>query len=212
MLLDFPDSSEALMKSFRSKLRNKIKIPVKGGLNTIIGGLELLDDFYHVFSINMRDLGSPVHAKRLVKNVLEGFSHNARIILVQKDKIPVAGSVVVGFKETLQNPWASALRKYSSLRPNTLLYWSMLEYACDNGFSRFDFGRSSSGEGTYKFKEQWGAKPLPLFWYYISLDGKPFPIHSSEKSKFDKAIRVWQKLPIPVSNLLGPSIRKHIGL
>ena len=32
-------------------------------------------------------------------------------------------------------------------------------------YAFFDFGRSSEGEGTYKFKKQWGAKPTPLVWY-----------------------------------------------
>jgi len=35
---------------------------------------------------------------------------------------------------------------------------------------------------------------------------------TSEKSKFDKAIHYWQKLPVPVTKILGPMIRKHIGL
>ena len=44
--------------------------------------LELLDDFYDVFLINMRDLGSPVHSKKLMKNVLEEFPDKARIVIV----------------------------------------------------------------------------------------------------------------------------------
>ena len=119
---------------------------------------------------------------------------------------------MVGFRDTLENPWASSLREYSRLSPNMLLYWTMLEYACDKGFKRFDFGRSSPDEGTYKFKKQWGAKPEPLHWHYISLNGKPLQQGTSEKSKFEKAIRLWQKLPVPVTKTLGPMIRKHIGL
>ena len=93
-----------------------------------------------------------------------------------------------------------------------LLYWTMLEYACGNGFSYFDFGRSSPGEGTYKFKEQWGAEPNPLYWHYISLDGQPTDEKTDEKSKFEKAIQYWQKLPVSITKVLGPMIRKHIGL
>jgi hypothetical protein len=93
-----------------------------------------------------------------------------------------------------------------------LLYWAMLEYACDNGFTYFDFGRSSPGEGTYKFKEQWGAKPTPLHWHYISMDGQPLDTTISEKSSFELAAHVWKKLPIPVTRAIGPRVRKYIGL
>ena len=212
MLLNLPESSEILMKSFKAKLRSQIKKPLKEGLKYKVGGVELLDDFYKVFSINMRDLGSPVHSQKLMRIVFEEFPKESRIVMVYKDDQPIACSLIVGFKDTLENPWASALREYSRLSPNMLLYWTMLEYACDNGLKYFDFGRSSPDEGTYKFKEQWGAKPTPLHWHYISLDGQSIGEETSEKSKFEKAIRYWQKIPVPITKIIGPMIRKHIGL
>ncbi len=212
MLLKLPESSETLMKSFKSKLRSQVKKPIKEGLVSKVGGIELLDDFYKVFSINMRDLGSPLHSKKLIMHVLEAFPGKARIVLVYKDSEPLACSLIAGFNDTLENPWASALRQYNRLSPNMLLYWTMLEYACDNGYKFFDFGRSTPDEGTYKFKEQWGAKPEPFHWHYISLNSQPINEDTSKKSKFDKAIQYWQKLPVPVTKILGPMIRKHIGL
>lgn len=213
MLLDLPDSSKILIKSFKSKLRSQIKRSVKEGLYSKIGGFELLEDFYRVFLINMRDLGSPVHSKGLFRCVLKEFSERAKVVVIYKNDQPMAGSLIIGFKNTLENPWASALRKYSRFSPNMLLYWSMLEYACDNGFLCFDFGRSSPGEGTYKFKQQWGAGPTTLYWHYVLLYGRRVDKEEkSEKSGFEKFIRCWQKLPVPVTRILGPMIRKHIGL
>ncbi|MBW2661972.1 MAG: GNAT family N-acetyltransferase [Deltaproteobacteria bacterium] len=146
------------------------------------------------------------------KSVLEEFPDKAKIVIIYKENKPIACSLMVGFKHILENPWASALRKYSRLSPNMLLYWAMIEYACDNGYSLFDFGRSSPGEGTYKFKKQWGAEPEPLHWHYISINGKSVINSASKKSKFTKAIQYWQKLPVSVTKIIGPMIRKHIGL
>ena len=212
MLIGLPESSDQLMKSFKSKLRSQIRRPLKEGLTATIGGVNHLDDFYRVFSINMRDLGSPVHSRRLIQNVLYEFPDKARIVIIYKDEFPVSGSMIIGFKDTLENPWASSLRQFSRLSPNMLLYWTMLQYACSNGFKEFDFGRSTPGEGTYKFKEQWGAKPISLHWHYISENGQPVNIATTDKSKFAEAIQYWQKLPVPVANIIGPQIRKHIGL
>ena len=212
MLLKLPESSEILMKSFKSKLRSQIKKPIKEGLFAKTGGLELLNDFYHVFTKNMRDLGSPVHSKKLIQNVCEAFPDRSRIVIVYQDKQPMASSLVVGFKDTLENPWASALREHRRLSPNMLLYWTMLEYACDNGYKFFDFGRSSSNGGTYKFKEQWGAEPAPLAWDHVSFNSRSTDNAVSDKPKFGKAIRYWQKLPVSITKIFGPLIRKHIGL
>jgi len=212
MLLNLPESSELLRGSFKSKLRSQINKPLKEGCTCSIGGLELLKDFYKVFLVNMRDLGSPVHSVDLMRHVLREFPERSRIFVVYKSEEPVASALVVGFDKVLRNPWASSIRKYASLSPNMLLYLRMLEFACDNGYRIFDFGRSTKGEGTYNFKEQWGAVGAPLYWHYVSLDGKVPNPESVGKERFETATRYWQKLPLIVTRVIGPSIRKHISL
>ncbi len=71
---------------------------------------------------------------------------------------------------------------------------------------------SSKEEGTFKFKEKWGAKPTPLHWCTISMDGKAVDSAISKKSKFDNAIKIWQKMPVGFTKIIGPSVRKHISL
>ena len=212
MLLDLPDSSEQLMTSFKSKLRSQIRRPLKDGLTAKVGGTELLNDFYIIFAENMRDLGSPVHSKRFIENLLNELPESTRILIVYKDDTPLACSLTLGHGKILANPWASSLRRYSRLSPNMLLYWSMLEYACENGFTAFDFGRSTPDEGTYKFKKQWGAKESPLCWQIFSNQTETSNSSTTDKSKFELAMQVWKKLPVSVSKVLGPVVRKNIGL
>lgn len=212
MLLKLSESSQLLMESFKSKLRSQIQKPIKEGLTARLGHVEQLEQFYRVFAINMRDLGSPAHSKRLMLNVMNTLPEKTKVAIVYKGNQPLACSLVVGFQGILENPWASALRKYSRLSPNMLLYWTMLEYACDNKFICFDFGRSSPEEGTYKFKEQWGAQPSILYWYYLSLNCHRTGSQGSEKDRFAQFIALWRKLPAPIATAIGPSIRKHIGL
>jgi serine/alanine adding enzyme len=212
MLLRLPASSAMLLKSFKSKLRSQVGKALKEGFTTRVGRLELLEDFYKVFLVNMRDLGSPVHSVSLMRHALLAFPEHARIIVVYRSTEPVAAALVIGFGNALRNPWAASLRKYASLGPNMLLYLRMLEYACDQGYGAFDFGRSSPGEGTYRFKEQWGAVPQPLYWHYLSLDGRMPDPEDAGKGRFETAMRCWQRLPVMVTRILGPRIRKHISL
>jgi CelD/BcsL family acetyltransferase involved in cellulose biosynthesis len=103
--------------------------------------------------------------------------------------------------------------QYNGLSPNMLLYWTLLAYSCEQGARYFDFGRSTPDAGTYRFKEQWGAKPTPLHWHSISINGRTTKKDSqSEKSKFEMAVKYWKKLPVPISNAVGPLIRKRISL
>ncbi len=212
MLLTLPGSSAELVKSFKSKLRSQINKPLKEGCTCRIGGLDLLEDFYKVFLVNMRDLGSPVHSKALIQHVLEAFPEHSRIFAVYHSGTPIAASLVTGFNGTLRNPWASSDRRYAAISPNMLLYSRMLEFACDQGYRTFDFGRSTPGEGTFKFKEQWGAMAAPLHWYVLSTVGAPPEPEDSPAERFKPAARCWSKLPLAVTRFLGPRIRKHISL
>ncbi|NLD98541.1 MAG: FemAB family PEP-CTERM system-associated protein [Fibrobacter sp.] len=210
MTLELPDTSDALFASFPAKLRSQIRKPQKEGCYSVNGGIELLDDFYDVFTHNMRDLGSPVHSRSLMKNMLIEDPLHTRIFVVYHDKIPVACSLVGGYKDVLVNPWASFKRSNQKIAPNMMLYWEMLRFAIENNYRHFDFGRSTPDEGTYKFKAQWGAVPHQLYWYsYNKKTGMGNPGTLNSRSTF---IRVWQKLPLAVTRAFGPVIRRGIHL
>jgi FemAB-related protein (PEP-CTERM system-associated) len=209
--LEIPKNSEILWKSFSSKLRSQIRRPTKGGMYSHFGREDELDGFYTVFSVNMRDLGTPVYPKEFFANILKQFPETTWICTVYtKEGRPVASGFLIGFKETLEIPWASSLRSYNQDSPNMLLYWSVLTFACQNGYRVFDFGRSTPGEGTYKFKEQWGAKPVQLYWHYWLKNGGPLPELNPDNPKYKIMIKIWQKLPVSLARWIGPHIVKNL--
>jgi len=210
MRLSLPSSYEDLQKQFPSKLRSQVRRAQKEGMVARVGGVECLDEFYAVFSRCMRDLGTPVYAKRFFGKILEVFPKDAHICIVSHQDTPVAAGFLYGFRSSLEIPWAASDKRFNKLSPNMLLYGKVLEYACQQGFQVFDFGRSSPDSGTYKFKAQWGAQPHQLYWYYWMKDGRDVPQLNPQNPKYALAIRLWQTLPVPVANLLGPHIVKHL--
>ena len=72
------------------KARNQVRKAEKSGLTVTRGGAELLGDFYTVFARNMRDLGTPVYARRLFDEVARVFPERARVIVVRLKDAPVA--------------------------------------------------------------------------------------------------------------------------
>lgn len=211
MRLALPQTTDMLFSSFPAKLRSQIRKPQKEGCVSKNGGLELLDDFYEVFVHNMRDLGSPVHTKALMKSMLTHDPQHIRIFVIYHNNIPAACSMVCGYKDSLVNPWASFKRTYQKIAPNMLLYWEMLSFAINNNYKFFDFGRSTPGEGTFKFKEQWGAKPEQLYWYTCSRNKLLDKEEVSDGSK-GSFIKMWQRVPLPVTKIIGPLIRRNIHL
>ena len=210
MVLDLAENAEAQWQGFNAKLRNQVRKAEKSGLTAEVGGNEFLDSFYAIFVRNMRDLGTPVYGRKFFEEVLRAFSDYSRIIVVHLEGNPIAAGLITWFRDTVEIPWASSIRDYNRFCPNNLLYWTALQYALSNGFKKFDFGRSTPGEGTYKFKEQWGAQPIQLNWQYILPKGALLPELNTKNPKFNLAIKVWQKLPLSVSRFLGPHIVKNI--
>ena len=217
MLLDLPETSDILLSGFKAKLRSQIKKAVKNGLTADLGRSDQhLDDFYEVFTCNMKDLGSPTHSRRWFQEIRDNYMDDMIISVVKYEGTAVGAGIVL-FKDSIASiPWASTKRKYNRLAPNMLLYWSLLEYTTNHGYKLFDFGRSTYGEGTYNFKKQWGAKPLSLNWTtYDTLDVciKQDISSASGNNRLRSLIEsTWRKLPLALTVVVGPRIRKYISL
>jgi FemAB-related protein (PEP-CTERM system-associated) len=210
--LPLPKDPGQLWALLNAKVRNQIRKAERSGLSVEFGQSEKLDDFYETFACNMRDLGSPVHARGFFQGVLDAFGDQARIAIVRKDAQAIGGLIALAFKNAMIVPWASSLRQYLSWCPNMLLYWETLRSACLEGFQRFDFGRSSRNSGTYRFKRQWGAVEEPLFWYTIPITASSRPRLSSANPKAALLAQLWRYLPLQVTRWLGPHIRKSLTL
>ncbi len=209
--LDLPSDAEILWKGFKAKLRSQIRRPMKEEMYARRGGLELLNDFYYVFCRNMRHLGTPVYGKALFRTILQRLPKQAFLIVVySRERQPVAGAFLLGYKKTLEIPWASSLRQYNRFSPNMLLYWEVLKAAIEKGYTVFDFGRGTKEGGTYRFKKQWGGREVQLYWYYALAPGAQPPAVNKENPKFQAAIKVWRRLPLWFTNLIGPSIVKNL--
>jgi FemAB-related protein (PEP-CTERM system-associated) len=211
MLLPLAESADALWTALDRKVRNQVRKAEKSGLTPDAAGAETLKDFYDVFAHNMRDLGTPVYSRRFFQDVLATFPDRASLVVVREagSRRPVATALTWRWRDTVEVPWASSLREFNAMAPNNLLYWTIIQRAIAGGASVLDFGRSTPGEGTFHFKRQWGAEPLPLCWEYDLIDGG-LPDQSPKNPKFGLAIRMWKQLPVPIANAIGPRIVRSI--
>ena len=210
MRLGLPSEYEILWKTFPPKLRSQIRRAQKAGMSVRMGGREILEDFYRVFSRNMWDLGTPVYERIFFDKIVEVFPKDTRVCVVYLRDHPVAAGLLYGFRTMLEIPWASSDRRYNHLASNMLLYSKVLDYACKEKFQVLDFGRSTPGAGTYRFKEQWGARPVPLSWAYWAPTANQLPDISPKNPRYELPIRIWKRLPLVVANRLGPLIARSI--
>lgn len=210
MLLDLPDDPAVLQKRLGAKRRSQIRRPLKEGPEVHKGGRELLPLFYPVFAETMRDLGTPVYSRHFFEAICATFPKDVAVVAITLKGKPVAAAFLIGFKDTLEIPWAGTLREVNPISMNMLLYWEVICLAIERGYRRFDFGRSTRDSGTYHFKRRWGAEPQPLHWHYWLAPGETLPQLNPDNAKFRLAIRAWQTLPLPLANALGPPIARNL--
>jgi serine/alanine adding enzyme len=209
MRLALPGTAEALMKSFKSKLRSQVKKSFENPFSVHWGRTELLPEFYFLFARNMRDLGTPVYSPKLFESILGAFPETSELCVVRLVGKPVAGALLLHNRGITEVPSASSLREFNSTGANMWMYWQLLQRAMERGSATFDFGRSSLESGTYKFKEQWGAVPHPAVWQYYVRSGAPEDMRPNSPKR-QRLIQAWQKLPVWVTRWVGPSIVRGI--
>jgi FemAB-related protein (PEP-CTERM system-associated) len=203
--------ADAYWKSLDAKVRNQVRKAEKSAVTVKWGREAYLDDFYRVFCVNMRDLGSPTHSKAFFKSVLEHFP-GAEVGAAYREGRCIGGLFRILWRGTLAIPWASTLKEERVHCPNNALYWESIRHAFEQGCRLVDFGRSSRDEGTYRFKKQWLAAESPLHWYQFDVKGEALKeVRHASAGKLGMMKSVWARLPLGVANFAGPMLRGNIS-
>jgi FemAB-related protein (PEP-CTERM system-associated) len=202
------DPEKTFLKIPRKK-RYRIREGIKHGLEFKVNAISP-DDFFNVYSRNVRQLGTPVFPRRLFEEGRRQFGQDCRIFSVHLDGKVVAGVWALFHKDEYVSHFGASLKQYGHLSVNNFMYWMLIKYGCENGYRLFDFGRSKRGTGSCEFKEHWGMTMMPLQYQYALVRRTSMPDTSPLNPKFAMGIRAWQKLPLSVTRVLGPIISKHL--
>lgn len=203
------DIEEFWTDGLPSKVRSQVRRPRKEGMECALGP-DQIPAFYRVFSENMRDLGTPVHGKGLFDALARLFPDQVVVGAVYHEGDPVAGGFGFFWEGELEMTWASSLRRFNRMAPNMMLYWNFMEETVRRGGRFFNFGRSTPGTGTHRFKKQWGGDDVPLHWTEWRRDGASGDPGQESGGLVDRATSLWSRLPLPVANRLGPLVSRHI--
>jgi FemAB-related protein (PEP-CTERM system-associated) len=196
--------SDANLKRLPKDTRYMIRKAEKAGLR-VARGAEQIDVFYELFAQSMHRLGTPVFPRALFSNILEEFPERTQLMLIYDGSEAMTGVLSFFFRDAILPYYAGATPRATRLAANNFMYWKLIQWAGEQGFRSFDFGRSKKGTGAFAFKSQWNMQVEPLDYQVLLVKRRTVPNFSPVNPKFGMAIRLWQNLPLPVANWLGPS-------
>lgn len=206
-----PDDDAELLAIPR-KQRAEVRKGLEKALTIEIGSDQRdIDWHYAVYAESVRNLGTPVFPKKLMQSVLQAFAADADILTVLNNGTPVASVLSLYHRQCVMPYWGGGTREARRLRANDVLYFALMNHARRKGCTDFDFGRSKTGSGAYHFKKNWGFEPEPLAYAVYTADGQPPRDLNPNNPKYRAQIILWQRLPLVVTNRIGPWIAKGLG-
>jgi FemAB-related protein (PEP-CTERM system-associated) len=204
------DNSDEILANVKKKQRAVIRHSFKNDLTCDISNQ--IEPFYNLLSQSYRNLGTPIFSKKYFENLLDVFVDDIDIAVI-KDSDNKASVAVMNFYFNGQvSPYyggGSADSRF--IKSADFMYYQVMCSAREKGCTSFDFGRSKNDSGPYKYKKNWGMDPQPLHYYYHLVKATELPNLSPNNPKYKMFINLWQKLPLKLSQLLGPFLSKYLG-
>jgi FemAB-related protein (PEP-CTERM system-associated) len=164
---------------------------------------------YAVYAESVRNLGTPVFPRSLFEAVLDEFGDDADVLTVRKDGLPLASVLSLYHRGTVMPYWGGGTSMARPTRANDMMYFALMRHARERGCTRFDFGRSKAGTGAAAFKHNWGFEGVSLAYAKRS-SGKARSVNPLDP-QYSRKVQLWQKLPLPIANRLGPMIARGLG-
>ena len=206
---EISDAAETNMLAIPRKQRAMVRKGIKEELHAEVD--QRVDRLYGMYSASLRNLGTPVFSKRYLQILKEVFGDACDIITVLKHERPVASVLNFYFRDEVLPYYGGGTQEARAVAGNDFMYWQVMERAREKGCRLFDYGRSKRGTGAYDFKTYWGFAPEPLYYEYYLVKRKEMPNLSPTNPRFGKAIELWRRLPLRLTQLVGPPVAKYLG-
>ena len=206
--LDINRPIDDILGGFKKQMRTRIRKSEKQGL-TFYQGQERIDDFYNLFAQGQKELGTPVLPKQYFISVFKHLSNHALMMIAYKNDVPIGGKLLIKYKDRVIMTRGCYPNGYKHLLANYYLTWILIQQLALGPYHILDFGRSAPGSGGHLYNSNWGPEEIPIYTDYII--GKPgsIPDLKPESSRYGYASRIWRKLPLPLTKLVGPKLSRY---
>lgn len=204
VVLDLSLGSARLFKELDKKRRNCIRSAMRNGLEIFEASTQQdLADYYSIYSRWFVTPRKKIGGEKLSFEFFQQRFHlreNVRMFLARSSGQIIAGITLRFFPGgTVEYSSNSSLDAFLHLKPNDLLLWNAIEWACAEGFRRFSLG------GTHRFLREFGGTMAPIYRYRLD---RTFLRQYEMKEKLMEWGRIkLRQMPAPIET----AVRKVSG-
>jgi FemAB-related protein (PEP-CTERM system-associated) len=199
-----PDEG-TMLQALPANMRSKVRRALKRGFSTRRQTTDFRA-FAELHIANYRRLGTPSFPLQYYATLMKNFGQSIDIREVLLENRVVAASMNFFFQDRVHSFYVASDDRYHELLPNNYLYFDNMRWAGQNGYCYFDFGRSKKNTGPFEFKRRWGIVPRELPYEILLIRRGDLPNFSPVNPRFQMAIRIWKKIPLSLTRILGPRL------
>jgi hypothetical protein len=211
--LDLTAGPGKIFAGLRDSNRRNIGKAEKEHIEVVISAsLDAVTAFCRLNAITRRDHGLPPQPRRFFQYVYDRILSKEMgfIVLASFRGAPIAANVYFCFGDQILYKYGASDRAFQHLRANNLVMWEAIKRGCDRGYRSLCFGRTEPDNGGLRqFKSGWGARERLIKYYRFDLRKGAFIKAPMIVSPLYR--KMFGKLPIPVLNMLGGVLYRHMG-
>ena len=202
---------EATLAQTSGSCRNHVRKTYKNDWFMASFDRSRLADFYKVYVRRMKQLGSPAPSLEFFAAFFRHLPANSFLLTVlDKATEQVVGGMLLltsPGNSTLYYPYGANLVEYNHRYLNNFMYWEAARFGIRQGMKFLDLGRSPAESGTYQFKSQWGAEPVPLQYLYSPGETGGGP---PDRDRLHFFIELWKKTPDFITEPVGRRLIRYV--
>lgn len=208
----FPDSLEVLWKKVVSgNVRTSVRKADHLGVRVEFHHKDGLRVFQRLHERHARRHGTPEHHADWYPALMRLFGRDAEVVLASHKGRYIAAVMLLYGPDTAVLHAAVADPDHQKIPATEKLIWAVFEKLVgEKKLTSFDFGRTRPDKGKLFFKRKWGGRETPIYYAYWMKPGESVPCILPENPAFDLPMRIWRRMPMPLTRWIGPHLRVRI--
>lgn len=165
VVLDLSLGIEALSKQSTESRRRNIKLATRNGIQVSQAATaEDVADYWEVYSKWRKTERKRIvhnHTLAMIQKVHEMRGNHRRFLARYKGKLVASSGLRFYPRGLIEGANNCSLEEHMNLRPNDLLIRKTIEWACEQGFSKYSLG------GAHPFLRRSGGTVVPIYRYRL---------------------------------------------
>lgn len=202
VVLDLTRGADALFKDFSSNRRTNVRSASKRGIEVATASTRAdFEAYYEVYAKwCTRKMQEPVRFETFEEALL--LTKNRRLFLARFEGKVIAGVVIrLAPRGMIEYAANSSLEQDLKLKPNDLLHWRVIEWACSEGYTSYNLA------GAHLFLRKMGGAILPVYRYRF--DRTWLRRHELKEALQHSGMKIYHALPTRLQNQVKRALKRE---